>query len=88
MFGGKPFDQQRGAHIVGKVGGDPHAARQKLFFVQFQRIGLDDLKLAGISGRDLCQRRQAAGSRSTAITRSAPSARSARVKPPGPGPTS
>ncbi len=78
------------ADIVGQVRDDAgrRGAEQRAR-VERQRVGRDDLEpardnAAAISASAGRQR----GSRSIATTSLAPAARSARVRPPGPGPTS
>ena len=51
-----------------------------------QRVGVDDFEPARPMRADLGKRAERAASRSIAITFAAPSASSARVRPPGPGP--
>ena len=50
-LGFEPFDQEQRADIIGQVGeNDPIALCQDLGFPHLQRVGLDDVHLAGIGG--------------------------------------
>ena len=84
-----PTKQRRG-DVVGQIGDDAHgpAGEQR---ARIERAARRPRRFR--AGRDNARRSPASAaiarsSRSTAMTRAAPSANSARVRPPGPGPTS
>ncbi len=72
-----PGDEQSGGDVVGQVGDDAYrAAIEARARVEGERVRRDDVEAAGIAFGDLLQCRNArASSRSTAITRAAPSAK-------------
>ena len=86
----EPVDQERGGDIVGQVGDDFGAARRRAtaadrtLCASAQTISSRPGYRLAISSSGASAR----SSRSTAMTRLAPSASSARVSPPGPGPIS
>ena len=86
---GQPADQELGADIVGQVCDDPgRLAGRNRGEIGLQRIAGDDLQPTRIVRADLRKRRQAAFVTFDGDDSVAPSASSARVRPPGPGPTS
>ena len=89
-LGGQPADQQRGRDVVGQVGDDARARAAQMRARIEARARRPPRSRAGPDSapRSRPAPRIARSSRSMAITRLAPCASSARVRPPGPGPTS
>ena len=87
---GEPVDQERGRDIVGQVGDDLGALAAEQFGGDrtSARRRTRSRRRPGYRCAIVSSGASARSSRSTAITRLAPSASSARVSPPGPGPTS
>ncbi len=89
-FDREPVHQKRGRDIVGQVGDDLCAVRRRASDADRSAARR---RARSPAARDIAWRYSRAAparaaSRSTAMTRLAPSASSARVSPPGPGPTS
>ena len=84
----EPAQQQGGADIVGQVGDDMRAVAGLGALVDLHRVAFDHPQPPGKVRFELGQRGQAAPVALDRDDACAPASSKARVRPPGPGPTS